>query len=59
METKKNFTKKSNHSEENNLLQAKKSLGFVKHFIEFAKGIDETYNPNFFHLAVFIAAVEI
>ena len=59
METKKNFTKKSNHSEENNLLQAKKSLGFLKHFIEFAKGIYETCSSNFFNLTLLIAAVEI
>ena len=34
---KNSFTKKSEHSEENSLPQAKKCLGFVKRFIEFEK----------------------
>ena len=42
--------------EKYSLPQAKKCLGFVKHFSEFAKGIYETCDRNFFNLAL-IAAV--
>ena len=50
----KSFTKKSNCSKENSLSQAKNLLGFVKHFNEFAKGIYETRDQNFFNLAIII-----
>ena len=58
METK-SFAKKSERSEENSPLQAKKCLGFVKRFSEFAKGIYETYDRNFFNLAlvVFVSSI--
>ena len=46
------FAKKSEHSQENKLLQAKKILGFVKCFSEFPKGIYETCDCNSFNLAI-------
>ena len=49
------FTKKSVHSEENNLLHTKIFLGFVKRFGEFAKIIYETRDWNFFNFALIIA----
>ena len=54
---KNSFAKKSEHSKENSPPQAKKFLGFAKRFSEFAKGIYETCNRNFFNLTLIIAAV--
>ena len=51
------FTKKSEHSQENNLPQAKKILGFAKCFSEFPKGIYETCDCNSFNLAITIIIV--
>ena len=51
---KNSFAKKSDHSKENSLLQAKHFLGFVKGFSESVKGIYETCNCNFFNLAIII-----
>ena len=48
------FTEKAKHCEENSQRQAKKILGFEKHFSEFMKGIYETCNHNFFNLAFII-----
>ena len=48
------FAKKSKQSKENRLLQVKFILGFVKCFSEFAKGIYEAFNCNFFNLAIVI-----
>ena len=50
----KQLCKKSDHSKENSLLQAKHFLGFVKGFSESVKGIYETCNCNFFNLAIII-----
>ena len=52
METRIASQKKAERCEENSLPQAKNSLGFGKHFSEFAKGIDETCVRNFFNVVV-------
>ena len=52
METKIDLQKKSEHSQENKLPQAKKILGFAKCFSEFPKGIYETCDCNSFNLAI-------
>ena len=52
METRIASQKKSERCEENSLPQAKNSLGFGKHFSEFAKGIDETCIRNFFSVVL-------
>ena len=57
MEIKIPLQKKCERSEENSLLEAKQSLGFVKHFKESAKGIYKTCNSSFFNLALIIAVV--
>ena len=54
---KNSFTKKSNHSKENNPLQAKKVFGFVEHFSEFVKGTYQIWELNFFDLAIIIIVV--
>ena len=46
--------KKSNRSKENSQPHAKISWRFLKDFCEFAKGIDETCDCNFFNLAIII-----
>ena len=49
--------KKSEHSEENSLLQAKTFFGFVKRFSEFANRIYETFDHNLLNLAIVIVVV--
>ena len=49
--------KKSERSKENNLPQAKKLWDFVKCLSEFAKGIYETCDRNFFNLAIIIVTL--
>ena len=51
------FGKRSKHSEENSLLQAKTFFGFVKHFSLFAKGVYETCDCNFFSFVIIIVVV--
>ena len=46
------FTQKFYRSEENSLPGAEYFLGFVKCFSEFAKGIDKTFDRNFFNLVI-------
>ena len=53
------FANKSNCSEQNSTPQAKFLGGFGKHFSEFAKGIYETCDHNFFNLAIIIAVFSI
>ena len=50
---KNSFTKKSEHGEENCLLQANFWV-FIKCFSEFAKGIYETCDCNFFKFALVV-----
>ena len=50
-------SQKNQCNKENSLPQAKIFLGFVKHFTEFAKGIYETWDHNFFNLALTIVVV--
>ena len=52
LETRIASQKKSERCKENSLPQAKNSLGFGKHFSEFAKGIDETCVHNFFNVVI-------
>ena len=54
---KNSFAKNSEHSKENSPPQAKKFLGFVKYFSEFATGIYETCNNNFFNFALIVVTI--
>ena len=54
---KNSFAKKFERSNENSPSQAKIFLGFVKHFSEFAKGIYETCDCNFFNLALVVFSI--
>ena len=54
---KSSFTKKSEHNKESSLPQAKIFWGFVKCFSQFAKGVYEKCDHNFFNLATIIAVV--
>ena len=54
---KNSFTKKSEHSKENNLPQAKNVLGSVKCFSKFTKRIYETCDCYFFNFAIILVAV--
>ena len=54
---KNSFAKNFERSNENSPSQAKIFLGFVKHFSEFAKGIYETCDCNFFNLALVVFSI--
>ena len=54
---KNSLAKKFEHSVENSLPQATNFLGFVKCFSEFAKGIYEICDRDFFKLAIIIIVV--
>ena len=51
------FAKKSERNEENSSPQTNNFLGFAKRFSEFAKRFYETYDRNFFNLAIIIVVV--
>ena len=51
------FARICERNEKNSLPQAKKCLGFVKRFSEFAKENHETCDPNFFNLTLIIVVV--
>ena len=57
MKTKIASQKSSKRSEENNPPGAKLFFGFVKRISEFAKRIYETFDCNFFNVAIIIVAV--
>ena len=54
---KNSFARKSECNKEKSMPQAKNILGFVKCFTEFAKGIYEICDRNFFNLTVVIVVV--
>ena len=54
---KNSFTKKSEHSKENNLPQAKNVLGSVKCFSKFTKRVYETCDCYFFNFYILLAII--